>query len=346
MTKDELYIKRCFQLAKLGDHKVGPNPFVGAVIVYNDRIIGEGYHQQYGGNHAEVNAYKSIRKSDLPYLPESTIYVNLEPCFHYGKTPPCVDLILREKIKKVVISCKDPHPNVAGKSINRLQENGVEVIIGVLEKEGQFLARRFLTSLDKNRPYIILKYAQSEDGFIGQEGKQVWLTGSLSKRLVHQWRSKETAILIGTNTAEIDNPRLTNRLYSGGSPIRIVLDAKGRLPHHLHVFDGAAKTYFIAEKEIQHPNIKTILHDSKNESLSDLMSKLKEINIKSLIVEGGAQVLKSFIQENLWDEARIFKAAIFLKSGIKAPVLPKGEIYQKKKVGEDILHLIYPFKTY
>ncbi len=341
MTLDESYMRRCFELAMKADNDVGSNPFVGAIIVYKDKIIGEGWHQKQGTGHGEVNAYNSVKEENKRFLAESTIYVNLEPCFHFGKTPPCVDLILREKFKRVVISCIDPYGKVAGKSIAKLRENGVEVKVGVLEKEGRFIARRFITNVEKERPYIILKYAQSEDGFIGQQGKQVWLTNPVSKRCVHKWRSQETAIMIGTNTAEIDNPNLTTRLYKGPHPIRVILDRKGRLNESLNVFNEEAKTILISEKPREIKGVENILIDFNENFLPRLMTELLSFNIKSIIIEGGAKLLQSFINENLWDEARVFTAPVFLGSGIKSPQLPKVENIERAKIGTDGLTIFY-----
>ncbi len=341
MTLDELYMNRCFELAMKGNNQVGNNPFVGAVIVHEGRIIGEGWHQKYGEAHGEVSAYNDVKEEDKKYLSESTIYVNLEPCFHHGKTPPCVDLILREKLKRVVISCLDHHPLVAGRSVQKLREHGVEVTTGILEKKGRFLARRFFTNVEKKRPYIILKYAQSEDGFIGQKGKQIWLTGPLVKRRVHKWRSEETAIMVGTNTAEVDNPNLTTRLHPGPNPIRIVLDRKARLENNLNIFNGEAKTIIISEKEIKHENIKHIILDFNGDFLNQLMKQLLEEKIKSIIIEGGAKLLNSFIRQNLWDEARIFTSSKVLGTGIPVPRILGIEKKSEEKIGEDRLCIYF-----
>ncbi len=314
---------RAIQLAALGLGNVAPNPCVGSVIVWNNRIIGEGYHQRYGTAHAEVNAVHSVAESDLHLLAEATIYVTLEPCHHYGKTPPCVDLILKYKIPHVVIGCQDPNPKVEGKSIEKLRKHGVVVTVGVLEAECWEVAKRFMTFFTKKRPYIILKYAKSKDGFIGKSESQVWITGSQSKRLVHKWRNEEGAILVGTNTAAIDNPSLTNRLWYGKNPLRLVIDTIGRLDDNLAIFDKNATT-----KIFKHSDIDLMLQE------------LYDLKITSVIVEGGARLLNSFIQKNLWDEARIFTGNCFLENGVKAPVLPITEKPESKKVGADELQII------
>ncbi len=321
MSKDELYIRRCFQLALKGNNAVGTNPFVGAVIVYKDKVIGEGWHQQYGSHHAEVNAFASVKEEDRKYLSESTIYVNLEPCFHYGKTPPCCDLILREKIKRVVVSCVDPHHNVEGKSITRLRAEGVEVKVGVLEDEGRFLIRRFISLHQEKRPYVILKYAKSEDGFIGRIGERTPLTGGLAKIYVHKWRSIETAILIGKRTAEIDNPKLTNRVFHGNHPIRIILDGKGQLEPSLNIFNKEARTIMVSEKKHPVNHVETLEYDLKSKGLKGMLEKLTDYGIKSILVEGGRETLQTFIRAGLWDEARILTAPIYLGKGVEAPRL-------------------------
>jgi diaminohydroxyphosphoribosylaminopyrimidine deaminase/5-amino-6-(5-phosphoribosylamino)uracil reductase len=319
---DEKYMRRAIELASLGLGKTAPNPCVGSVIVYDNRIIGEGFHRLYGTAHAEVNAVNSVKNEDLHLLPKSTIYVTLEPCHHYGKTPPCVDLILENKIPNVVIGCQDPNPQVGGKSIEKLKENGVEVTVGVLEKECWEVAKRFMTFFIKKRPYIILKYAKSKDDFIGNQNEQIWITGSQSKRLVHKWRNEEAAILIGTNTAAIDNPSLTNRLWYGKSPLRLVIDTQKKLDKNLTIFDNKSKTILL-----------------ENGNIELILKELYNLKINSLIVEGGAALLNSFIEKGLWDEARIFTGDCYLKSGVAAPNFPKIKPMETKMVGEDKLEI-------
>ncbi len=318
---DNLYLKRALELAELGAGYNAPNPRVGAVIVYQNRIIGEGYHQQYGQAHAEVNAVANVAKVDKKYLRKATIYVTLEPCFHYGKTPPCVDLILQNKIPRVVISCIDSFAAVAGQSVEKLRAAGVEVTVGVLEKEGLHLARRFFTTIHQKRPFIVLKFAQSADGFIGKEGEEVAISSAICKRAVHGWRSKEAAILVGTNTALVDNPRLDNRHYWGASPLRLVIDRDLRLPQNLHLFDGSNPTWVFTEKT-EFPRLKNVrfvsLHLQSN-GLKNILEYLQKQKIQSILVEGGRQLLQSFLDSSLWDECRIIDSPIKLYSGIAAP---------------------------
>ena len=342
MTIDEKYIRRCFELAQLGLGQTKTNPIVGSVIVHNGKIIGEGYHEKYGEGHAEVNAVRSVEPQNLPLLKESTIYVSLEPCFHFGKTPPCVDLILKHQIPRVVISLTDPFPEVAGKSIEKLRQSGVEVEVGVLKEQGAFITRRFLTHVKHQRPYIILKYAQSKDGFMGKKDEQVWFTNAFSKRLVHKWRMEESAILIGKNTALIDNPQLTNRLYFGKSPIRVVIDRKTSLSSELKIFNGDRSTIVICEKlpVNQINGVEYLELNFEDDFLKNLLSHLYKKKISSLIVEGGATTLQYFITKELWDEARVFTGLKWLGSGILAPKLPFTP-KNVKQIGSDELAFYY-----
>lgn len=310
MIKDEIFIRRCFDLARLGASTTSPNPMVGAVLVYQNTIIGEGYHQIYGGAHAEVNAVNSVPSKFQHLIAKSTLYVSLEPCCIFGRTPPCTNLILDQHIPRVIISCLDQTPNVNGRAVQLLREAGVEVHTKILESEGKILSQNRQTFVSKKRPYIILKYAQTSDGFIGRKEKQVWISNELSKRWVHKWRSEVDAILIGTNTAIIDNPQLTNRLYFGKSPIRVLLDRRNAVPKSHRIFDSKAKTWVITEN-----------------SLTALVEQLYKKRIMSLMVEGGAQLFKSFISKNLWDEARVFEAEHTLGTGVKAPKLPQRPIH-------------------
>jgi diaminohydroxyphosphoribosylaminopyrimidine deaminase/5-amino-6-(5-phosphoribosylamino)uracil reductase len=340
MSLDEQYMSRCFQLAKLGMGKVASNPLVGAIIVYDDRIIGEGWHDEYGAAHAEVNAVNSVKKEDEYLLASSTIYVSLEPCFHYGKTPPCVNLILKHGFKRVVISCLDVDARVCGKSVSKLQSEGVEVLTGVLKTAGEHLARRFITLRSKKRPYIILKWAQSQDGFLGKEGEQVWLTGKTAKTLVHKWRTEESAIMVGTNTALIDNPQLNNRLYPGNPPLRIVLDRKGRLPDDLHLFDGSIPTLYVTEQERNIPNVEILRSTFDENIIPVILDYLYQKDIKSLIVEGGNTLLNSFIKKELWDEARIFTAPVRLGNGVFSPVISIDNQGVIQEIGKDELQIL------
>ncbi len=348
MTIDEKIMRRCFQLAKLGLGKVTPNPMVGAVIYYKNKIIGEGFHQIYGGAHAEVNAFASVKEKDKRYLKDSSLYVSLEPCFHYGKTPPCVDLVLRHHIKKVIISCVDPTKKVGGKSIQKLKANGIDVKVGILEEEGLNLIQRFATYELKKRPYIILKYAQSSDGFIGKNNEQVWITNSISKRLVHKWRSEEGAILVGTNTALIDNPRLNNRLYFGKHPLRITIDLKKKLGEHYHLLDDSLPTLiFTSNKNRSIAFQQTTFVDIKNrkELLPKLIEVLNHKKINSLIVEGGSTLINHFIENRIWDEARVFIGKKNFYKGIQAPPLLLNrqcvEI-KREDIGDDELIWLKP----
>jgi diaminohydroxyphosphoribosylaminopyrimidine deaminase/5-amino-6-(5-phosphoribosylamino)uracil reductase len=307
----EKYIKRCIELAKNGLGTTYPNPLVGSVIVYNNQIIGEGWHQKAGNPHAEVNAIQSVKDKSL--LSKATIYVSLEPCSHFGKTPPCSDLIIANKIPNVVIGTIDPFAKVAGTGIKKLIEAGTNVTVGILEDECYELNKRFFTFHTKKRPYIILKWAESNDGFIApinrKEQKPVWITSELSRQLVHKWRSEEQAILVGTNTVLEDNPTLTTRNWIGNNPIRIVLDQNNKISKESHIFDNQAKTISISKNEMPF-----------DENLaSNIASFLFEQNIQSVLIEGGTKTLQTFIDSNLWDEARVFKGAISFNKGIKAP---------------------------
>lgn len=328
-----LFMRRCFDLARLGAGSVSPNPMVGAVLVHNNRIIGEGYHQKYGEAHAEVNAIRNVMPEAETLLEQATLYVSLEPCCIYGRTPPCTNLILDKRIPKVVISCLDATPGVSGRGVQILREAGVEVITGILEEEGKELAAIRNTFVQQERPYIILKYAQSLDGFLAQPGQQTWISNAYSKRLVHKWRSEVAAILVGTNTAAIDNPQLTNRLYPGSSPLRIAFDKTGRLSPTLHLFDDSTPTWIITERLPAHASsfqqTQFIQLDFGRPILPQLLKRLYEEKKNTLLVEGGRHVLEEFLQQGLWDEARVFVGNRLLYSGVQTPVLPTT--YQKKK---------------
>ncbi|WP_198520118.1 bifunctional diaminohydroxyphosphoribosylaminopyrimidine deaminase/5-amino-6-(5-phosphoribosylamino)uracil reductase RibD [Lacinutrix sp. Bg11-31] len=323
MTTHEIYMQRAIQIANNGLGTTRPNPMVGAVIVHNNKIIGEGFTSKYGGNHAEVNAIKSV--TDKLLLAKSTIYVTLEPCSHYGKTPPCSDLILHHKIPNVVIGCVDDNPEVAGKGIKKLMEAGCNVTIGVLEKECKAHHKRFFTFHNKKRPYIILKWAETSDGFIAptsrDEQKPVWITNQLSRQLVHKWRAEEQAILVGANTVLQDNPSLTVRDWTGNNPIRVVLDKNEKLQKHLSVFNYEAETILLKEN-----------------TAKSICDTLFTNSINSIIIEGGAKTLQLFIDEGLWDEARIFKGKIDFNDGVKAPKFSETLI-TKEKILEDTLRI-------
>ncbi len=339
MSLHESYMQRCLDIAVQGMGHVAPNPMVGCVIVHNGAIIGEGYHQKYGEAHAEVNAIASVSNKEL--LRESTLYVNLEPCSHYGKTPPCSDLIVRSQIPRVVIGSSDPNPLVAGKGIAKLRNAGVEVTCDILKESADFLNRRFLTFFTKKRPYIILKWAQSADGFIAPaDNRQVWLSNELSQKLVHKWRSEEQAIMVGTNTARIDNPELTVRLWKGKNPLRVVIDKDLSLPIGNLLFNDKADTIvFNSRENSKQKNIEKIKIDFKASLPQQVLGKLYERGISSLIIEGGAVLLNSFIEANLWDEARIFKTTAMLHSG--KTVMPlSGKLHEQTQLESDNLEIL------
>ncbi len=325
VNEHKKYMQRCLQLAANGLGNVAPNPMVGCVIVHDDEIIGEGYHSNFGKAHAEVNAINFVK--DKALLPTSTLYVSLEPCAHHGKTPPCSDLIIESGIKKVVIACSDANPLVSGKGIEKLSRAGVEVISGVLEKEARELNKRFFTFHEKKRPYIILKWAQTANGFIDRKRNDnsepaLQISNEHSKRLLHKWRSEEQAIMVGTNTARLDNPRLDIRLLNGKNPIRIVLDKNLELAETLNLVDGSQATLVFTSKEKSlKKNLEFNTIDFVKSVLPQIMNTLFEMQIQSVIVEGGNKLLQSFIDENIWDEARVFISETFIGDGIAAPNL-------------------------
>lgn len=358
MKTDKKQMMRCLELAKQGMGKVAPNPMVGCVIVHQNHIIAVGYHEKYGEAHAEVNAINAVLDKSL--LKGSTLYVNLEPCAHTGKTPPCADLIIKYQIPNVVIGCIDSYSEVAGKGIEKLKAAGINVEVGVLEEKAKELNKRFFTFHNKKRPYIILKWAETKDGFIdivrhcedegqsnlikqpkdlsilrqAQDDKSYinekidnWITSPYSKKLVHKWRSEEQAILIGTNTALNDNPELTVREVEGKNPLRVILDLNLRLPKHLHIFDGSTPTLvFNTIKSEQHKNLEFVKIDEAKDIIPQVLNELYQRNILSIIIEGGAQTLQTFIDANLWDEAKVFIGDKEFKTGLKAPNFNKTPI--------------------
>ncbi|CAN5606812.1 bifunctional diaminohydroxyphosphoribosylaminopyrimidine deaminase/5-amino-6-(5-phosphoribosylamino)uracil reductase RibD [soil metagenome] len=333
-------MERCLQLAKLGAGHVAPNPMVGAVMVYQDRIIGEGYHRQYGQAHAEVNCVNSVRQSNLSLIQKSTLYVSLEPCAHYGKTPPCADLIIKNKIPKVVVGCRDSYIEVDGKGIQKLQQAGVEVITGVLEKEALELNKRFFIFHTKQRPYIILKWAQSKDQIIANaDYSALKISHDITNRLVHKWRGEEAAILIGTNTALHDNPALTNRLWNGDNPERLVIDKQLKLPGTLHIFDGSVKTIvFNYLKDEEKEGILFYKLPAEENIIPGLLDALYKLKIQSVLVEGGTQLLQSFIDSGCWDEARIItNESLIIGDGIKAPHLSQHGLVGTESINSDTL---------
>ena len=341
MTTNEKLMYRCLQLAKLGAGNTAPNPMVGCVIVCNGKIIGEGYHQKYGEPHAEVNAINSV--SNVELLKKSTLYVTLEPCAHFGLTPPCSDLIVANRIPKVVIGTIDPFTKVAGKGIEKLKKAGIEVEVGILEKECRELNKRFFTFHEKKRPYIILKWAETLDGFIDVErtdkefGEPTWITGKGALQRVHEIRAIEDAIFVGTNTALKDNPTLTVRHCSGRNPIRVLLDNHLRLPKHLNLFDGTVKTIvFNSQKNEEIENTSFVKIDFNKNILTQILDDLYNKNILSVIVEGGKQLLESFINDNIWDEAHQFIGNKYFYKGIKAPQI-SGIIDSSENIDQDKL---------
>lgn len=317
----ESYMQRALQLATLGMGKVAPNPMVGCVIVYENKIIGEGWHKSYGQAHAEVNAIDSV--IDQSILPQSTFYVTLEPCSHYGKTPPCADLLVSKKVGKVVIACTDSNPLVAGKGIRKLQEVGISVELGILEKEARRLNKRFFTFMEKKRPYIVLKWAQTEDGFIARKDySSRWISNEHSRTLVHQWRSQEQAVMVGTRTALYDNPQLNVRQWTGKNPIRIFIDKNLQIPTNYHLFDRSQLTIcYNLQKNETSENLIFVKLDT-DFFLENLLQDLHERKIQSVLVEGGSLLLQSLIDKNLWDEARVFVGNARFGEGIKAPQAP------------------------
>ena len=329
MNTDEKYINRCLQISKNGLRAAMPNPCVGAVIVFENKIIGEGFTDPYGGNHAEVNAINQVKNKLL--LRKSTIYVSLEPCSHYGKTPPCSDLIIASKIPNVVIGTMDPHAKVAGKGIQKLMDAGISVKVGILEKECIESNKIFFCFHEKKRPYIILKWAESLDGFIAPlarlEQKPVWITNEFSRQLVHKWRTEEQAILVGTQTIMDDNPRLNVRDWYGKNPVRIVLDQNNRISKESHIFDNQQETIIISGKDL-------VFDDKLALRISEY---LFQKNIQSVIVEGGRQTLQTFINENIWDEARVFRGNIYLENGVLAPLFKSKNVARKSILDDELL---------
>lgn len=335
MNSDEIYIQRCIQLAKKALGNTYPNPLVGAVILHDGKIIGEGYHQKAGENHAEINAINSVKDQSL--LPESTIYVSLEPCAHFGKTPPCSLKLKEIGFKKVVIGCRDSHEKVAGKGIEILKNAGIEVQSGILEKECRALNKRFFCFHEKKRPYIILKWAESKDGFLDKDFQPTQIGNSLTKQFVHQLRSEEHAILVGTNTALVDNPSLTVREVEGKNPTRILIDFELKVPSNFKILNNEAPTLVfnqIKNEEIR--NLKFIKIEKEN-FLENLLKKLHEEQIQSVIIEGGSYTLQKFINAHLWDEAIIIKNEnLIVEHGTKAPKI-NSEVAEVKIYRDNVI---------
>ena len=332
-------MEKCIDLAKKGIQDVSPNPMVGSIIVYNNEIIGQGYHEKYGSNHAEVNAINSVQDKSL--LEKSTLYVNLEPCCHQGKTPPCTDLIIENKIPKVVIGCKDSYSKVSGNGIKKLRNNLIEVIDCVLDDKCRELNRRFFCYHEKKRPYIILKWAKSKDNFIApiNQEKPFWMTSEKSKKLVHSWRAEEDAILVGRKTVVADNPSLTVRMCDGKNPIRIVIDKELSLNKKSNVFDDQAETIVFNNIKSAIIDKTTYLKADFNNLNEGILNQLYNRDILSLIIEGGTITINSFIEKNLFDEIRIFTTDKFLKKGINSPEFPDINLIKTSKINNDKLEV-------
>jgi diaminohydroxyphosphoribosylaminopyrimidine deaminase/5-amino-6-(5-phosphoribosylamino)uracil reductase len=342
LNSDNKFMIRALELATLARGYVSPNPLVGSVIVHNEKIIGEGWHQKFGEAHAEVNALNSVKEKNL--LSESTLYVTLEPCSHFGKTPPCADRLVKEKVKRVVVCNLDSNPLVAGKGIEKLRAAGIDVITGVLEQEGRILNKRFFTFIEKQRPYIILKWAQTADGFIARENlDSKWISDDYSRQLVHRWRAEEDAILVGANTAFHDNPMLNVRDWSGRNPVRIVIDRNLRLPSTLNIFDKRQRTicYNILKDENQ-DNLLYVSIGAEN-MVKNIIEDLYNKKIQSIIIEGGSQTLQAFIDAKLWDEARVFVSPNNFGAGIAAPIL-NGSVNSEQKLRSDVLKVYHPHR--
>ncbi len=347
MELNPLFMERCLQLARKGEGFTKPNPLVGAVVVHNGKIIGEGFHRQYGEAHAEVNAIASVEDSTL--LRESTLYVSLEPCAHHGKTPPCAELIINREIPRVVVATGDPNPKVSGKGIAMMRESGIEVTLGMLEKEARELNRIFFVNQLYNRPYIILKWAQSSDGFMdyirkpGDGKSPVIISNTMTHTIVHKFRTQVQGIMVGTNTALLDNPQLTARKWFGDDPVRVVIDRENKIPADASLFDGTVPTIVFtvslpsvtAKKEY----VKYIEIDFTGNICKQISDRLYDEKIYSLLIEGGAQLLASFIEKEMWDEAYVEIAEKELQSGVEAPAIQGDAASFRKYPGSVQFHL-------
>ncbi|MEJ7912808.1 MAG: bifunctional diaminohydroxyphosphoribosylaminopyrimidine deaminase/5-amino-6-(5-phosphoribosylamino)uracil reductase RibD [Chitinophagaceae bacterium] len=340
LTVAETYMRRCLQLATLGKGNVAPNPMVGAVLVHNGKIIGEGFHRQFGKPHAEVNCLQSVPPALVNLIPNAHLYVSLEPCAHYGKTPPCADLIIHSGIRQVTIGCSDPFAEVAGKGIQKLVDAGIRVNKSALEAEAISLNNRFFTFHQKNRPYIILKWAQTANGIIGSAtAERLQISSAYTNRLVHRWRSEEAAILVGTNTAAADDPSLTTRLWPGKNPVRMVLDLHLRLPHTLKVFDRSVPTVIWNKvKNAEEENLRYRLLPAAEGVISSLLRECHHLQIQSVLVEGGAHLLQAFIDASVWDEARVINnTSLTVNGGVEAPRMNGGPPRETQRVGDDFI---------
>ncbi|KIO77779.1 riboflavin biosynthesis protein RibD [Pedobacter lusitanus] len=340
---DELYMKRCLELAEMGSGQVSPNPLVGCVIVSGGKIIGEGYHQKYGQAHAEVNAIRSVTDQfgdkAAGLLKNAVAYVSLEPCSHFGKTPPCADLLIKHQLKKVVIGNRDPFPDVNGKGIEKLKNAGIEVVSGIMEKECSYLNRRFFTRIAQQRPYIILKWARTANGFFAPKNSvQQWISGPLAKKLVHKWRTEEDAILVGKQTAIADNPALSAREWPGKNPVRILIDRNLVVSADSQLYNNDAKTIIFNEQKTSvEENIHFIeMEDMQYYLPQKIAYQLYLMDIQSVIIEGGANILNQFISAGLWDEARVFNSSASWDTGIHSPQL-NGKITSISEIDKDQL---------
>jgi len=359
-------MRRCLHLARLGEGSVAPNPMVGAVLVHGEQIIGEGYHMKYGEAHAEVNCIASVKEEYRHLISQSVLYVSLEPCNHFGKTPPCTDLIIRNKIAEVVIGCRDPFEPVqgqSGKGQEKLQANGIKVTSGILEEECRWLNRRFFTYHTKHRPYIILKWAQTLDGYIahllneetyskgnGSSRQRLMISNSMTNRIVHKWRSEEMAILVGTNTAIADDPELSNRLWPGHNPIRLVIDRNLVLPQTMKLFSGRQTTIVFNLKKHSledRVSISSIIPGgvyyyqvSEDSSLvHQVITALYQMQVQSVLIEGGARLLQSFIDDGSWDEARVItNTEMVISNGLPAPKLTGHVLQSTKNILSDTIN--------
>lgn len=342
MNEHELYMQRCFQLAALSPKHTKSNPMVGAVLVYNNNIIGEGYHQIFGQNHAEINAFQSVKKEVVHLIQHSTLYVSLEPCCHMGKTPPCCHKIIELGIKKVIVSVLDPNPIVSGKGVAYLRENGCEVIAGVSEESGHMLLRKYFANLE-NRPYTVLKWAQSINGIMGHAQKRLFISNRMTQVLTHKWRSEIDGIMVGKNTIRIDQPKLTNRLYEGDDPVRITYCDTEDDVSNLSLIWKDKKVLFITDSVLEHfDNLQPIILKDKY-NLSEAKKALFDQGIFSLLVEGGATMLNSFIEQNAWDEARIIVSQNMLHLGTDVRIMSallKGKYFTKRRIGDDIIYSV------
>ncbi|AHF14634.1 bifunctional diaminohydroxyphosphoribosylaminopyrimidine deaminase/5-amino-6-(5-phosphoribosylamino)uracil reductase RibD [Niabella soli] len=324
------YLRRCFQLAQLGAGNVAPNPMVGAVLVFDDKIIGEGYHQRYGEAHAEVHCINNALKSHPDLICHSTLYVSLEPCSHFGKTPPCADLIIQHRIPKVVIGCRDSFEAVNGRGVERLRNAGVAVVEHILEQEAMALNKRFFTFHQLKRPYIILKWAQTKNNVIGSnDDERLLITSAVTNRLVHQWRTEEAAIMVGAKTAVKDDPLLDNRNWYGNPPVKIIVSASGNLPGHLKLFQSGAPVLVFTTQQGKDEGQKRFIKVAASDFLDAMLRELHQLQLQSVLVEGGAQLLKSFIDAGLWDEARVIThTTMVAASGVQAPRLHNEALLQ------------------